>query len=325
MKAWLFQDTRQKQKLGEDKCPWSVGWIDPDGKRRSKRVGSKSMAEKFRLKKKTELEHGIVSPKSVTWAEFRNRYNETVLESMGIGNRRETVHALEHYERLMKPKRVEAITAQAIDLYKTRRGKERGLKKGSTVAAATINKELRHLRAVFNIAEDWGHLLRAPKIRMMREAERDPEFVDDEALAKLYEACDTMRRPRAANYAAPDWWRAVLTFAYLTGWRIGEIMALRRDDVDLSTGTAFLAAESTKGKRDITIELHPVAIDHLKTIVSFESLVFDWPHHERTLWADFANLKKVAGLDFSGAFHRLRFGFANANVDKTCRPTCSSG
>ena len=27
MKAWLFQDNRQKAKLG-DKCPWSVGWFD---------------------------------------------------------------------------------------------------------------------------------------------------------------------------------------------------------------------------------------------------------------------------------------------------------
>jgi hypothetical protein len=43
MNAWLFQDHRQKQKLG-DKCPWSVGWVDPDGKRKSKKIGSKSMA-----------------------------------------------------------------------------------------------------------------------------------------------------------------------------------------------------------------------------------------------------------------------------------------
>ncbi len=37
MHAWLFQDTRQKQKLG-DACPWSVGYYDPDGKKKSKRL-----------------------------------------------------------------------------------------------------------------------------------------------------------------------------------------------------------------------------------------------------------------------------------------------
>jgi hypothetical protein len=49
MRAWVFQDSRQKKKLGE-KAHWSVGWIDPEGKRRSKRIGSKSMAEKYARK-----------------------------------------------------------------------------------------------------------------------------------------------------------------------------------------------------------------------------------------------------------------------------------
>lgn len=43
--------------------------------------------------------------------------------------------------------------------------------------------------------------------------------------------------------------------------------------------------------------------------------MFGWPHHERTLWADFTSLRTGAKVEFRGAFHRLRFGFANANVD----------
>jgi integrase len=101
----------------------------------------------------------------------------------------------------------------------------------------------------------------------------------------------------------------------MTGWRIGEILDLRRVDVDLETGIATVDAESTKGRRTARVELHPVVVDHLRAIVEFQPLVFDWPHHERTLWADFKSLKDAAGLKFPGAFHRLRFGFANANVD----------
>lgn len=314
MRAWLFQDSRQKQRLG-DQCPWSVGWLDPDGKRRSKRVGAKSMAEKYRLKKETELEHGIAAPRAVTWAEFRRRYDETILTTMGPRNRRETENALAHFERLIKIKRVESANAQAVDLYKARRSTEAGLKRGSVISGATINKELRHLRAVFNVAERWGILNRAPKVKMLREMERDPEFVDDETFAKLYEAADTMTRPVGPHHTAPEWWRALLTFDYLTGWRIGETLSLRRDDVDLVAGTVFLAAEKTKGRRDVTIELHPLAIEHLKALLSFEPLVFVWPHHERTLWADFAKLKAAAGVEFAGAFHRLRFGFATMNAD----------
>ncbi|QDV74803.1 tyrosine-type recombinase/integrase [Botrimarina mediterranea] len=109
--------------------------------------------------------------------------------------------------------------------------------------------------------------------------------------------------------------RAVTSCSYLTGWRVNEILALRREDVDLSTGTAFLAAESTKGRRDARADLHPVVIDHLRTVLSFDPLVFPWQESPRRLWADFAKLKEAAGVEFKGAFHRLRFGFANANVD----------
>lgn len=55
-RAWVFQDYTQKKRLGEAKCPWSVGWIDPDGKRRSKRIGCRSLAEKFARKIETQLD-----------------------------------------------------------------------------------------------------------------------------------------------------------------------------------------------------------------------------------------------------------------------------
>ena len=253
--------------------------------------------------------------RSVTWAEFRRQHKETVLAAMDHRNRQETSVALAHFDRIIKPKRMEGVKTQSVDLYVTRRKRERGRKRGSTVSPATINKELRHLRAAFNLAEEWGMLSRAPKVRMVREPERDPEFVDDATFEKLYASCDVMTRPEAANYTAPEWWRALLTFAYLTGWRISEILALKRDDIDLAAGTAFLKAEDTKGKRDVTIELHPVAVDHLRTILSFDAMVFVWPSTRRRLWADFAKLKAKAGVEFAGAFHRLRFGFCNANVD----------
>ena len=44
--AWVYQDCREKREAGS-KARWSIGWYDPvTGKRRSKKVGSKSMATK---------------------------------------------------------------------------------------------------------------------------------------------------------------------------------------------------------------------------------------------------------------------------------------
>jgi integrase len=183
------------------------------------------------------------------------------------------------------------------------------------LSPASVNKDLRALKVCMRKAEKWGQVDRAPSFELLREPERDPFFIDDAAFRALYDACEKMTRPAGRHFPAVDWWRALLCFAYMTGWRIGEILELRRADVDFETGIATVDAASTKGRRTARVELHPIVIDHLKVIMGFGPLVFEWPYHERTLWSDFAALKESAGLDFPGAFHRLRFGFCNANVD----------
>src|SRR5262245_35532437 len=74
MKAWLFQDPRQKAKLG-DNAPWSVGWLDPDGKRKSKSIGAKSRAEKLARKIEGQLAAGVYENTSrKSWADFRAEF-----------------------------------------------------------------------------------------------------------------------------------------------------------------------------------------------------------------------------------------------------------
>jgi integrase len=92
-----------------------------------------------------------------------------------------------------------------------------------------------------------------------------------------------------------------------------KILDLKRADLDLETGIATVEAENTKGRRTARVELHPVV--HLKAIADFSERIFEWPNHGRTLWDDFTALKASAGVSFPGAFHKFRFGFANANVD----------
>ena len=100
MRAWLFQDSRQKQKLG-DKAPWSVGYFDPDGKKRSRKIGSKSMAEKFRRKIEGQLASGAYqSIANKTWKQFREEYEQKRMASVTGGHQRESMSSLDHFERL---------------------------------------------------------------------------------------------------------------------------------------------------------------------------------------------------------------------------------
>ncbi len=192
MRAWLFQDCRQKRKLGDEKCPWSVGWIDPDGRKRSKRVGTKSNAEKYRRKIEGELAAGTYKHDvRKSWKDFRIEYEARIAIRKSAQSRRCDMDAMNHFERIIKPQRLSAIKTQAIDAYVTVRSTERGRKRNSRVSPASINKELRHLKAVLRIAHDWGYLTTVPKFRMLKEPGKIVRYVTPEDFAKIYEACDS--------------------------------------------------------------------------------------------------------------------------------------
>ena len=328
MRAWAFQDHRQKKKLGEKRCPWSVGWIDPDGIRHSKKIGSRSMAGKFARKKEGELAAGTYQGETrKQWADFRREYQERMANAMDTGTRRETQGALNHFERIARPKRIQAIKTQAIDAYISQRRTERGKKRGSTVSPATINKELRHIKAVLRVANEWGYLPAVPKVRMLKEPKKLVRYVTPEHFASIYQACDAAVRPKGQHYQPADWWRAMITFQYMTGWRVGEPLALRWEDVSLDNGTALTRYDDNKGNRDDLVPLHPVVVDHLRRIIDFGPMVFSWPNHGRTLWSDFAKIQQAAGIDLPCrekhehtaachlyGFHDLRRAFATQNA-----------
>jgi len=107
------------------------------------------------------------------------------------------MEAIGHFEKIVKPVRTAVIKTQVIDEFISKRRNEKG-RGERTLSAPSINKELRHLRAVLNIAKDWGYLPAAPKFRMLGERGKVITYVTPEDFAKLYEACDQATRPK--NY-----------------------------------------------------------------------------------------------------------------------------
>lgn len=129
MRVWTLQDSKQK-KHG-DKCPWSVGWYDPDGNRKQKSIGSKSMAEKFRRKVEGELVAGVYQSYSRTpWERFHTEYQTTIMSGMEPTTREQTATALKHFERIISPKYIDTIKAQTIDDYVAKRSQERERQQG---------------------------------------------------------------------------------------------------------------------------------------------------------------------------------------------------
>jgi integrase len=336
MSAWLFQDHRQKEKLGE-RCPWSVGWVDPDGKRKSKRIGSKSMAEKHARKMEGQLAAGTYeSASNASWESFVADYETKALAAMDTGSREATQNAINHFERIINPAKMRSITSRTFAEYvATRRTEPRcrprkrkeGTKprrksaSGTPISVATINKELRHLRAVVRKAARWGYLTKVPEIEFLKEPGKLPTYVTPEHFAKLYQQCDSARWPEGQTFTPGDWWRGLLMTAFMTGWRIGSLLALRWQDVGLEAGTALSRAADNKGKRDQLTPLHPIVVDHLRRLKSFGPLVFPWNHSHRALFLEFIDLQRQAQAKAIGpkghyGFHDLRRAFATMNAGK---------
>ena len=334
MKAWVYQDDKQVKKRGVGKASWYVGWIDPEGKKRCKScgpgAGGKSIAEKERRRVEAELLTGTYkSAAKKTWADFRQEFETRIVAGMGSGTRRLTLDALKNFERIVKPVKLASIKTQTIDEFIAKRRLERGRRNGDTISPASVNKELRHLKAVLHIAHEWGHLAAVPKFRMLREPGQVPGYVSADHFASIYRACEHAEWPDDRPFPAADWWRGILVFAYMTGWRIGEILALRKEDVDLDTGTAFTRYEDNKGKRDAQVKLHPILVEHLRKIPSFDTVIFPWNRATRSLYDEFLRIQEKAGIHLPCrdrhehttfchvyGFHDLRRAFATMNADR---------
>ena len=319
MNAWLFQDHRQKQKLG-DRCPWSVGWLDPDGKRKSKRLGAHSSAVKYQRRLEGQLAAGTYEDdRRKKWSDFRTEFEAKGMAGASVGTVGITDRTLNHFERIINPGRVNTITTKTFSEYVAKRSAETVREEGPTVSPATVNLELRHLRAVVRKAHKWGYLPRVPEIEFLREPGKLATYVTPEHFAKLYKSADAARWPDDGHYTTAEWWQALFVMAYMTGWRIGSLMALRWQDVNLEGGFALSLAADNKGKRDQRIPLHPLVIEHLRKLVCFSSLVFPWEHGRRALFAEFGEIQTAAGIKPEGTkarygFHDFRRAFATMNA-----------
>jgi hypothetical protein len=193
-KAWVYQDPKQVKKRGADKASWYVGWYDPEGKRCCKSCGpgkeGKRNAEKLRKKRETELITGTYqSNLEATWADFRKVYDAKTLAGMDGRNREEMNQTLKQFERLINPKRIGAITSLTIADFVAKRRVESGIKPGSTISPATVNKELRYLRAAIRKAHRWGYLPKGlPEFEFLKEQKKLPTYMTPEHFAKVYAA-----------------------------------------------------------------------------------------------------------------------------------------
>jgi hypothetical protein len=137
--AWIYQDDKQVKKHSADAANWYVGWIVPEGKRRCKSCGlgkrSRRNAEKLRKKTEAELLTGTYQAhERKTWDEFIEEYARRVLAGLAPRSRESAETALAHFKRIVRPKRVSALSTARIDDYTAAQRKEAGKKRRAGLA-----------------------------------------------------------------------------------------------------------------------------------------------------------------------------------------------
>ncbi len=354
-RAWIGQLKKQVAKVGEDKAAWYVYWNDPDtGRQKCKSCGpgkiGKSAANRLADTTHSQLVTGTYqscdrerwghhldkSTRQKPLNTFMARFNEHI-EGIANGVSLEAAQlSIKTFERIAKPSLMKSVNADMIDKYITKRLAEITKRKGpdgqrTKVSPATVNRELRYLKAALHLAVDWNFMDKVPRIRFQKLQQKLPTFVPPEHFAAIYQACSSATLPASLpNVTAAEWWRGLIVLLYMTGWRIGQAISLRWDEVDLEACTALSRSDvsGNKGKRDDRVPLHDLIVSHLRPLeASFQSHVFPWQNHLRVLWEEFVRIQEAVRLPGdmpmpkggkNGAwygFHDLRRGFATCNAE----------
>jgi integrase len=145
-------------------------------------------------------------------------------------NRRRSLRRAEqlvaHLRETFAQVRALDITADRISAYTAGR-----LEAGA--APGTVNRELAALKRALRLGERAGKVARCPHIPLLRENNVRKGFFEEAGLVAVMAHLPAELQP-------------VIEFAYLTGWRIGEILGLQWRHVDFEAGTIRLDPGTTK-------------------------------------------------------------------------------
>ena len=232
----------------------------PDG--REQRIKKKSPvqtrrgAEDYERQVRNALLDGSYGKKEEKFATFGD-FAETFVNTYATANNKPSeVRSKNSILNLhMKPafgrKRLGAIGSEDVEAYKARMLRE-GLK------PKTVHNHLAVLSKLMRMAVEWGYLQTLPTIKTMKLDRPEFDFLTFEEADRLVAAGEGM-------------WGTMTVVALNTGLRIGELRALRWEDVDLVSGRILVRRNvwrdkigSPKGGRSREVPLNSVARDALK-------------------------------------------------------------
>jgi integrase len=264
VKVWIKHRKNRVQQTGDQRVSYTLQWVE-FGQERYQSLGphaTVAYAKECQRRKEAELnsfEAGAVMD-PITWNAFEKKYLATFYPGYDLApkERKEAATkwgksfasmrserlALGNFGRLLKPDWLHEITTADREKFVNDRLAE-------VPSPASVDADLRVLRTVFNVAEEWKHRPEHSNpfagrgkstVGSRRRRQKTREAPTDKAKHYTFEEVQAILKQATAE--ASTWptkrLRALVYFVAYTGCRINEAVHLEWQDLDLERGIAWL-------------------------------------------------------------------------------------
>jgi len=207
-----------------------------------------------------------------------------------------------HFKEAFGRKRLDEICVDDVERFKA-------AKLQAGLSPKTVNNHIGVIAKCLHAAVDWGRLASAPRIKMLKVPPQRFDFLTPAESARLIDAFGDAQ------------WRAMATCAVRAGLRMGELLGLRWEDVDLERGTLTVRHSivcgivgTPKSNKIRYIPLTQDLADALEELAPKTGYVFRQPNGEPMtrgmIWRALLTACKRSGTRPIG-WHVLRHTFAS--------------
>lgn len=246
-KVWIFKRKRGRQ------TSYALRWYNERGRVKTETVGTdKKLAEALRKRKEHELNSGITKEvQNISFEAFCEEHLRLMQGRMAPRSILDIQMTLELFDKICHPRRLEDISPKMVEEFVAARIKK--------VKPATVNKDIRTLKAIFNHAIRRGYLIKNPfsEVGKLPVPEKEIRVLTVPEIEALLDACPNKE------------WKAFVYLALVTGLRKSELCHLRWEDVDFEKGVLKVINRedfTTKSRRNRILGLPPSSIDMLRNL-----------------------------------------------------------
>lgn len=222
---------------------WIQFYVHGRQMRESSRSKTKTVAERLLKRRLAESEAGLIAPSVVQRLRYE-KMRDSLLTDYRTNNRKslfrnkdgaEYVCGLKYLDEFFIGLRAVEITTDLVREFSSKR-------QSAGSPNSTINRSLAALRRMFSLAKEDGKLRDVPHIPMLKEPPPRKGFLEHHEFQSL-------------RLTLPEHLRSLVTLAFYTGMRLGEIKKLRWSNVSLLDNQIRLDPGTTKNDEARVIPL----------------------------------------------------------------------